>query len=198
MNSVSILRAAYAFTLLLRYRGALHLRGSQVGRGLLGAFRFGHGGAAIISDGVSFRDGVQVDVRMSSLTLGSGVFINRNSTIVCRYGIDIGRNVVVGPNVMIFDHDHVFSDASIPIREQGLRGEKIKIGENVWIGAGVVICKGVRVGSNSIIAAGTVLTKDVPEGCICRTDRKLIFDPMESRRHTEKFEPRPAASDFTD
>ena len=58
--------------------------------------------------------------------------------------------------------NHVYSDSSIPFREQGHSGGTILIGENVWIGAGVVVLPDVTISSNSIVGAGSVVTHDVP------------------------------------
>ena len=110
---------------------------------------------------LSARDG-------GSLVCGR-VFINRNSMIVCRESISIGDGTTIGPNVVIYDHDH-------NLKESGsLKKEKVVIGKNVWIGAGAIILKGVSIGDNAVIAAGTVVTKDVPEGTIVRSQLSNIY-----------------------
>ncbi|HEX2277333.1 MAG TPA: DapH/DapD/GlmU-related protein, partial [Candidatus Tectomicrobia bacterium] len=40
----------------------------------------------------------------------------------------------------------------------------VEIGDDVWIGGGVIICPGVRIGARSVIGAGGVVTRDIPEG----------------------------------
>ena len=53
------------------------------------------------------------------------------------------------------------------LREKGLQYNKdVTIGENVWIGAGVVIVPGVHIGRNSVIGAGSIVTKDIPENVV--------------------------------
>lgn len=49
---------------------------------------------------------------------------------------------------------------------ESVNKKKIKIGDNVWIGWGVIILKGVSIGDNSVIAAGSVVVSDIPENCI--------------------------------
>jgi acetyltransferase-like isoleucine patch superfamily enzyme len=92
------------------------------------------------------------------INVGSNVFINENCKIVSHKNITIKDNVSIGPNVMIFDHDHDGNG--------GFISKDILIDENVWIGSQVIILKGLKIGRNSIIGAGSVITKDVSENSI--------------------------------
>ncbi len=76
--------------------------------------------------------------------------------------VSIGRDVMMGPNVMIVTQNHETADTSIPMRLQTAPKFKVTIGDDVWIGANVLILPGVTVGSGAILAAGAVVTKDVP------------------------------------
>lgn len=75
--------------------------------------------------------------------------------------ISIGSNVMIADAVSIRDTDHVFTDLNRPMMEQGIVSRTVIIEDDVWIGRGAIILKGVRVGHGSIIAAGAVVTKDV-------------------------------------
>lgn len=94
------------------------------------------------------------------------VSINKGFSIVCRSRISFGKNVIVGPNVMIYDHDHNFKKNTLPFRLQGYRTNPISIGDNVWIGANVFISSGVNIGSGSVIAAGSVVTSSIPDNSV--------------------------------
>jgi acetyltransferase-like isoleucine patch superfamily enzyme len=96
------------------------------------------------------------------LIIGNNVGIAPNCFIQVRGKVQIGNNVIFGPNVMIFSENHNFSDLNIPINLQGETRKGVKINDGVWIGARAVILDGVSVGENSIIAAGSVVVKDVP------------------------------------
>lgn len=95
-----------------------------------------------------------------SVKIGDNCFINRNCQIVAHESIVIEKNVMIGPNVVILDHDHRIKDGAVEKREYITK--KIVIGENAWIGANSVILKGVTIGKGAIVAAGTIVTHNCP------------------------------------
>lgn len=71
---------------------------------------------------------------------------------------------MMGPDVMIFTSNHETSRTDTPMRLQGTAKIKpVTIGDDVWIGARVIILPGVTIGQGAILAANAVVTKDVPE-----------------------------------
>ncbi len=96
------------------------------------------------------------------LIIGNNVGIAQNCFIQVRGLVEIGNNVIMGPNVSIFSENHNFSDTELPINLQGESRIGVKIEDGVWIGTRVVILDGVTIGMNSIVAAGCVVNKDVP------------------------------------
>ncbi len=76
--------------------------------------------------------------------------------------IEIGKSCLIGPNVVMRTAGHNYDDPTVEIRKQGHRCLDIKIDDDVWIGANVVILGGVHVGRGSVIGAGAVVTKDIP------------------------------------
>ena len=81
--------------------------------------------------------------------------------------ITIGRDVMMGHDCIIWTLNHGFDRCDIPMTEQGFYPEEpVTIGDDVWIGARVIILPGVNIGSHAIIAAGAVVSKDVPEWAI--------------------------------
>ncbi len=77
--------------------------------------------------------------------------------------LKIGRDVMMGPGVMIFTQNHGTDDLSIPMRLQTAPKHGVTIGDGVWIGANALIMPGVNIGRDSIIGGGAVVTKDVPD-----------------------------------
>ncbi len=98
----------------------------------------------------------------ASIIFGERSYCAGNCVFAANEGIHIGKDVMIADCVTLRDTDHCFSDLSKPMIEQGFEARKIIIGDDVWIGHGAILLKGVRIGHGSIIAAGTVVNKDVP------------------------------------
>jgi acetyltransferase-like isoleucine patch superfamily enzyme len=102
------------------------------------------------------------------LKIGKRCSFNHNVLLGAAGGeIEIGDNVLIGPNTVLRASDHNFSDIKTPIRDQGHSSEKIKIGDDVWIASNVVVTAGVTIGKGCIVGAGSVVVKDLPEYYIC-------------------------------
>ena len=97
-----------------------------------------------------------------NITLGSNVFINAGCKFQDQGGIVIGDGTFIGHNVVLATLDHDIE----PAKRHLLHPAPIQIGSRVWIGANVVITKGVTVGDNSVIAAGAVVTRNIPANVI--------------------------------
>ncbi len=76
----------------------------------------------------------------------------------------IGKDVMMGPEVIVYTRNHSIGRIDIPMREQGFAEEKpVYIGDDVWIGGRVIILPGVHVGKGAVLGAGAIVTKNVPE-----------------------------------
>lgn len=98
--------------------------------------------------------------------LGENSYIESFSVIGVNEKIEIGRNVMIANSVSIRDTDHNFEDLDKPMLFQGIKTQPVCIKDNVWIGHGVVITKGVTIHSGAIVGANAVVTKDVPENAV--------------------------------
>ena len=80
------------------------------------------------------------------------------------YGpVTIGKDVMMGPEVIIYTSGHNFSRMDVPMMDQGSTpSEPVTIGDDVWIGRRVMIMPGVTIGNGCVIGAGAVVTKDIP------------------------------------
>ncbi|MEE3699395.1 acyltransferase [Streptococcus uberis] len=87
---------------------------------------------------------------------GVNFAMNNGCMIVAHEKIIIGDTVQLGPNVLIYDHDHDYK-AEGGIKANLYKTSPIVIGNNVWIGAGSVVLRGTQIGDNSVIAAGSIV-----------------------------------------
>lgn len=76
-------------------------------------------------------------------------------------GIYIGNDVLMGQNIRIHAQNHIFDDITTPIRNQGTTQQGVTIGNDCWIGSGVVILDGVSIGDGCIIGANSTVSKDI-------------------------------------
>ena len=104
------------------------------------------------------------------LKIGNDCFINCGSYITVMGSTEIGNGCMIGPNVMIFDHDHDYKCEG-GISSGGSVLGSIIIGNNVWIGAGCIILKGTRIGDGAVIAAGSVVKENIPANTLFYQER---------------------------
>ena len=82
---------------------------------------------------------------------------------IIQSNVVIGNNVIMGPDVKIYSKNHRHDSLDVPIQSQGDVSFETIIGNDVWIGANVIILPGKNIGNHSILAAGAIITKDVPD-----------------------------------
>ena len=95
----------------------------------------------------------------TEIRVGRNVFINQNCTIYDLGGVEIGDDVLIGPNVSIITSGHPLEPSQ---RRAAVTASPITLGRNVRIAAGATVIGGVTIGENSVVAAGAVVTRDVP------------------------------------
>ena len=96
-----------------------------------------------------------------SIIIKDRVFIGANCEFNIKKGIEISNDCLIGSNCKFVDHDHGI-DINQKMNAQQCPEAEIIIEDDVWLGANVVVLKGVRIGKGSIVGAGTILTKSVP------------------------------------
>lgn len=114
-----------------------------------------------------------IEGKNSNLYIGKNVFFNSFCSVNVLGSVLIGERSIFGENVRIYDHNHKYSEADVPIAEQGYKIDGISIGKNCWIGSNVVILKGVTIGNHVVIGAGCIIYKDVPDDTVvvCRQNQ---------------------------
>ncbi|WP_156165000.1 sugar O-acetyltransferase [Demequina silvatica] len=99
-----------------------------------------------------------------NLHVGARTFINYNLCALDVATITIGEDCQIGPNVQLLTPTHPIDPQ--PRRDKLEAAKPIVIGDNVWLGGGVIVCPGVSIGENSVIGAGSVVTKDIPANVV--------------------------------
>lgn len=107
---------------------------------------------------------------------GDGVYANFGLTCVDDTHIYVGSHTLFGPNVVLATAGHPMMPE---LRKHGIQyNMPIHIGENCWLGAGVIVVPGVTIGDNVVIGASSVVTKDIPSNSVamgtpCRVVRQI-------------------------
>nr|WP_055501740.1 sugar O-acetyltransferase [Nonomuraea pusilla] len=99
-----------------------------------------------------------------NIHIGARTFINHNLTALDVATITIGEDCQIGPGVQLLTPTHPVEPG--PRRDKLEAAEPITIGDNVWLGGGVIVCPGVSIGDNSVIGAGAVVTRDIPPNVV--------------------------------
>ncbi|HIZ98634.1 MAG TPA: sugar O-acetyltransferase [Candidatus Janibacter merdipullorum] len=98
------------------------------------------------------------------LRIGARTFVNYNLTALDCALVTIGEDCQIGPGVQLLTATHPLEPG--PRRDKVEAAEPITLGDNVWLGGGVIVCPGVSIGDDSVVGAGSVVTKDIPAGVV--------------------------------
>ena len=112
-----------------------------------------------VGEGVELRQPLRVDYG-SQIHVGPRTFANWGLVAADVVRIDIGADVQIGPNVQLLTPTHPIDPDRR--RDKWEAAEPITIGDNVWLGGGVIVCPGVTIGADTVVGAGSVVTRDLP------------------------------------
>lgn len=97
-----------------------------------------------------------------NLKIGKNSGWNWGTWINAYGGVEIGSNVIMGPGCIIHSANHKFDRTDIPIRLRGYIKAQVRIEDDCWLGANVIVLPGVTIGKGSVIGAGSVVTESIP------------------------------------
>jgi len=97
-------------------------------------------------------------------TVGARSFANFGLVCLDVAEISVGDDVQLGPNVQLLTATHPVEPG--PRRDKWESAEPIVIGDNVWLGGGVIVCPGVTIGENTVVGAGAVVVRDLPANVV--------------------------------
>jgi acetyltransferase-like isoleucine patch superfamily enzyme len=154
-----------------------------------------------IGDNVVIDDQCCLDAKGTDndgITIGSGVFIGRNTILSCKNGdividddanvgfnteifsaarVHVGKKVLIAAYTYLVGGDHLYDRVDIPVLDQPRTARGIEVGDHVWLGAHVVVTDGSTIGRDAIIGAGAVVVGEIPEYSIAvGTPAKVLRD----------------------
>jgi maltose O-acetyltransferase len=100
----------------------------------------------------------------TQITIGAGTFVNYDCIMLDVATIAIGAACQIATRVQLITAAHPIDPG--PRRAGWEYGAPIVLGDNVWLGAGVIVCPGVTIGDDTVVGAGSVVTRDLPAGVV--------------------------------
>lgn len=118
-----------------------------------------------------------------NIRLGNRVFFNFNCVVLDVCEVTVGDFTLFGPAVQIYTATHPMEPV---LRRSQEFAKPIRVGSDVWVGGGAILCPGITVGDRTVIGAGSVVTRDIPAdvfaaGNPCRVIRELTGDEERAR-----------------
>jgi acetyltransferase-like isoleucine patch superfamily enzyme len=109
-----------------------------------------------------FEPGVWLTSDTGRISIGGGTLLNLNVMVAAVDEVAIGEHCMFANGCLITDGNHRFDDPETPVPWQGFTSKgPVRIGDNVWLGANVVVTSGVTIGRRSVIGANSVVTEDI-------------------------------------
>ena len=131
-------------------------------------YNAGQGGQVELKDGVILNADIRIYTGQGgSVKIDRDTLIEAHCTLYAyKASVEIGRDVMIGDRCAFLPFDHGILPGEL-IRKQPLTTKGgIKIGDDVWLGFGVIILSGVHIGSGTVIGAGSVVTHNIPDGAV--------------------------------
>ncbi|MDQ3432464.1 MAG: sugar O-acetyltransferase [Actinomycetota bacterium] len=116
-----------------------------------------------VGEGVDIRPPLRIDYGYQ-ISIGARTFVNWGAVFADVARITIGEDVQIGPSVQFLTPTHPVDPE--PRRAKHEAGQPITIGDNVWLGGGVIVCPGVTIGENTVVGAGAVVVRDLPANVV--------------------------------
>jgi acetyltransferase-like isoleucine patch superfamily enzyme len=131
---------------------------------LSGEGRIAIGNSVFVGPGSWLQTLPEGDNESIALSIGNRTSIVGHCVISAIRQVTVEEDVLIARNVYISDHIHRYTDAPMPIVQQGVdKIAPVVIKRGAWLGQNVVVCPGVTIGRGAVIGANAVVTRDIPE-----------------------------------
>jgi maltose O-acetyltransferase len=128
-----------------------------------------------VGEGTEVRAPLYVDYGYQ-LSIGARTFVNFGLVALDVARIVIGDDVQIGPNVQLLTPTHPLEPHAR--RDKWESAQPITVGDNVWLGGGVIVCPGVTIGEDTVVGAGSVVTHDLPPGVLAVGTPARVIRPL--------------------
>ena len=119
-------------------------------------------GRLVIGRWVHLGNGNSLRCHEGNLRVGDKCVFGKDNTVNCFLDIEFGARTIVADWVYVCDFDHVYSDITVPIKDQGIVKSPVRVGPDCWLGVKSSVLRGVSVGAGSVVAAHALVNRDVP------------------------------------
>ena len=99
-----------------------------------------------------------------NISIGKGSYVNFNCVFLDLGPIRLGQRCLIGPGVQLLTAVHPMDATERATGKE--KGAGIEIGDDCWLGGGVIVCPGVKIGCRCVIGAGSVVTHDIPDDSV--------------------------------
>jgi acetyltransferase-like isoleucine patch superfamily enzyme len=123
------------------------------------------GGRVVVGPGVTVGAGCRFEVA-GVVLLGAGTVLGERCVVLARERVVVGARCRLGDEVVLLDTDARYEDVERPVRLQGVRSAPVVVEDDVVLGAGAALLRGVRVAAGAVVGARAVVTRDVPAGAV--------------------------------
>jgi maltose O-acetyltransferase len=128
-----------------------------------------------VGDGVVVKPPFRCDYG-THISIGARTFVNYDCVLLDVAPIRIGARCQVATRVQLLTAAHPVDPE--PRRDGWEYGKPITIGDNVWLGGGVIVCPGVTIGDDTVVGAGAVVTRDLPSGVVAFGNPAGVHRPI--------------------
>jgi len=135
-----------------------------------------------VGDGVVVKPSFRCDYGVN-IAIGDGTFVNFDCVMLDIAPIVLGASCWLATQVQLLAATHPIDPG--PRRAGWEYGAAITIGDNVWLGGGVIVCPGVSIGDDTVVGAGAVVTRDLPPGVVAYGNPARVQRPIGDRDRVE-------------
>ena len=161
MRALLIASHIRAVAARIRNRGATVQLGSPVYLGPRTLLRLARGATFVAGDRAHFRRNCVFEVNGSGrVEIGADTQFTYNCVVQCSTSIVVGERCTFAAGAVVVDGNHRFRDADVPVRDQGYDYRPLRIGDDVWVGAGAVVM--ADLGERAVVGANAVVVEPVP------------------------------------